>query len=105
MLRILLQALSYGAAGAIPYLMVTRSASAPFYFSLLAVPLLVLLYLTGPYKAAGICIYATLVGTNGFIFTMGDLQHLTPLVLALQIAWLWGLFWIGSRLIESKELG
>jgi hypothetical protein len=60
MLRFILQALSYSIAGAVPYLMVTRSTHAPFYFSLLAVPLLVLLYLTGPYKAAGICIYATL---------------------------------------------
>ena len=82
-----------------------------FYFPLLAVPIVLLLYFSGPLSAAGLTIIASLIGTIGVIFTaeglfsgIGVAEKMTPVIFALQMLWLWSLFWISEKLIELRDL-
>ena len=82
-----------------------------FYFPLLAIPILLLLYFSGPLSSAGLTVFSTLIGTLGFIFSAGEIfsasgieNKVVPFIFLLQIAWLWSLFWIAEKLIEMKDL-
>src|SRR3989338_660319 len=82
-----------------------------FYFPLLAIPIILLLYFSGPLSAAGLAIFASLIGTIGVIFSVegifsgrGLAEKATPIIFFLQMIWLWALFWISEKLIELRDL-
>ncbi len=81
------------------------------YFPLLAIPMVLLLYFSGPLSAAGLAILASLFGTIGVIFSAeglfsgnGIAERTAPLIYFLQMVWLWGIFWISEKLIEQRDL-
>ena len=98
-------------AGAGDFLYKTMNFQFLFYFPLLAVPILLLLYFSGPLSAMGLTLLISLVGTLGIIFSaedffseMGIGQRMVPFIFFLQIVWLWIIFWISEKLIEQKDM-
>ena len=82
-----------------------------FYFPLLAGPILVLLYFSGPLSAMGMTLLASLIGTLGIIFSAEDFfsgigigERLVPFIFFFQIVWLWMNFWISEKLIELRDM-
>lgn len=82
-----------------------------FYFPILAVPIVLLLYFSGPLSAAGLTLLASLIGTIGVIFSAegffsgnGIGEKSAPVIFFLQMAWLWALFWVSEKLIELRDM-
>lgn len=111
-MRTAFQAFAYFVAVVIPYLMLTSPSGTKdhasidylLYFPFFGVPILILLYFSGPLSAVGMTTFATLIGTAGVIFTLGDFEKGTPFIFLIQILWLWLLFWITQKLMETKDL-
>lgn len=82
-----------------------------FYFPVLAIPVMLLLYFSGPLSAAGLTLLVTLIGLIGVIFSAEGLfsgtsigEQAAPVIFSLQMVWLWALFWISEKLIELRDL-
>jgi len=81
-----------------------------YYFPVLAIPIVFLLYYSGPLSAVGLTVFATLVGTLAFIFSAGGIYAsrdlgsiVVPVVILGHIAWFWALFWLAEILVEAQN--
>lgn len=104
MLSVFIQSVPYIIALIIPYFMLTGGMKPQFYFPFFGVPILLLSYFSIPMTAAGMFIFATLVGTVGLIFSIGDIATGGPFIFILQMGWLWYIFWKAQKMIEAKDL-
>ncbi|MBI2119534.1 MAG: diguanylate cyclase [Elusimicrobia bacterium] len=104
MLSVFIQSVPYVIALVIPYLMLTGGMTPQFYFPFFGVPILFLSYFSIPMTAAGMFIFAILVGTVGLIFSIGNLATGGPFIFLLQMGWLWYIFWKAQKMIEAKDL-
>ncbi len=82
-----------------------------FYFPVLAIPVMLLLYFSGPLSAAGLAAIVSLVGILGVMFSAESLfsrsdigAQAAPVIFFLQMVWLWALFWVAEKLIELRDL-
>src|SRR3989344_1545421 len=82
-----------------------------YYFPLLAVPIVLLLYFSGPLSAAGLTIFASLIGTVAIIFSAEGFfsgtsigEKAAPIIFILQTVWLWVVFWVSEKLIEQRDM-
>ncbi len=103
MLKFSAQLLSYLLTALIPYWMITAGDPAIF-FLLFSIPIILLLYFSGPLLSAGVAAFASLVGTGAMIFNAGSFLSPLPFVYLIETGWLWLLFWITGKLIESADL-
>lgn len=103
MIRLSAQLLSYLLTALIPYWMVTAGDPAIFYL-LFSIPIVLLLYFSGPVPSAAVAAIASLIGTGAVIFNAGSFLSGLPLLYMVETAWLWFLFWITGKLIESTDL-
>ncbi len=103
MLKFCAQLLSYLLTALIPYWMIT-AGDPSIFFLLFAIPIILLLYFSGPLPSAGVAAFGSLIGTGAVIFNAGRFLSGVPFVFLLETGWLWLLFWITGKLIESADL-
>ncbi len=103
MLKLSAELLSYSLTALIPYWMITGTA--PYtYFLFFSIPIVLLLYFSGPLQSAGVAAIASLIGTGAIIFNAGSFLTGLPFIYLLETGWFWLIFWITGKLIESADL-